>query len=311
MLALLLGFDAQAQNVRLGSNIVASFVSLDAATEILTNRDDFLVAQSPFDRAARLQTDRNVSEQEYRDFLGSNVTAWTTADTGRLAPMLDGIAKKLEPWHLPFPTNIPLIKTTGREEFGSFYTRGHAIVFPGNLVQTVKAETVIHELFHVLSRQNPALQAQLYAVLGFSGINDVLAPAEYENRKVTNPDGVRNGWRISVTNQDQNIAVVPTLYVIAGVPPSRLGNPLPYFRLMQVENDAGRWSPVLVDGRPRLLRVNEVTGYYEQVGRNTGYLIHPDEILADNFVLLINHATNVATPRIIDKMKRVFSSAGD
>ena len=30
----------------------------------------------------------------------------------------------------------------------------------------------------------------------------------------------------------------------------------------------------------------ESAGFFEQVGRNTGYIIHPDEILAENFVKL-------------------------
>jgi hypothetical protein len=42
------------------------------------------------------------------------------------------------------------------------------------------------------------------------------------------------------------------------------------------------------------------------VGRNTGYILHPDEILAENFLHMINRTTNLATPRIVEEMANVF-----
>jgi len=43
------------------------------------------------------------------------------------------------------------------------------------------------------------------------------------------------------------------------------------------------------------------------VGENTDYIIHPDEILADNCVLLITHAQNVKTPLLLEKMKELLN----
>ncbi len=40
------------------------------------------------------------------------------------------------------------------------------------------------------------------------------------------------------------------------------------------------------------------SGRVEQIGRKTRDTIHPDEILAENLVRLINGATNLPTPRI-------------
>ena len=37
----------------------------DEARRILTTRDDFIRALSPFDRAARVKTDKDVSEKEF------------------------------------------------------------------------------------------------------------------------------------------------------------------------------------------------------------------------------------------------------
>ena len=52
----------------------------------------------------------------------------------------------------------------------------------------------------------------------------------------------------------------------------------PYSRLIKVECQN--------DGSSRL-NINEISGFYEQIQRNTTYIIHPDEILADNFVFMV------------------------
>jgi len=41
-----------------------------------------------------------------------------------------------------------------------------------------------------------------------------------------------------------------------------------------------------------------------------GYIIHPEEVLADNFRLMVNQVTNVPTPRIPARMKEVLSRYG-
>jgi hypothetical protein len=58
-----------------------------------------------------------------------------------------------------------------------------------------------------------------------------------------------------------------------------------------------------------MLAVSQLEGFVEQVGRNTGYIIHPEEILADNFKLLATGAENVPSPQILDKMRGILRSA--
>ncbi len=75
------------------------------------------------------------------------------------------------------------------------------------------------------------------------------------------------------------------------------------FRLLVLDEAGGRFRPsVLPDGKPRLLNPAEVPDYLDQIGRNTGYIIHPEEILADNFVLLVNGKSPVKSPRILEQL---------
>jgi hypothetical protein len=62
------------------------------------------------------------------------------------------------------------------------------------------------------------------------------------------------------------------------------------------------------DGRnPRLVTADQMSGFFEQTGRNTGYIIHPEEILADNFALLVEERPHVRSPEILEKMRKVLA----
>lgn len=50
---------------------------------------------------------------------------------------------------------------------------------------------------------------------------------------------------------------------------------------------------------PELLTIEQVSGFYEQVGRNTEYIIHPEEILADNFRLILLGIKNPKSPDLL------------
>ena len=301
-----------AGDIRLGTNTIISFAGVEAGKKILTSRDDFVSALSPFDRAARMKTDREVSEKDYLEFVGQSVMPWLPEDTNKIADIFQIMGKKLAAWNLPFPSTITFIKTSGREEGNASYTRQNAIVLCKQDIRSTGPklnDLITHELFHVLSRQNPALRKKLYHIIGFNSISALEFPEELRQRKITNPDGVHYNWFINVTNQGHTLPVVPILYASkAHYVPSQGGEFFDYltFRLLVITNGDLGWMPRLVNGHPQLLEPGEIEGFFEQVGNNTDYIIHPDEILADNFVLLMNEKTNPPTPRIIADMKKVF-----
>ena len=312
LFTLLLAPSIFAEDIRLGTNTVISFASVEAGKKILTSRDDFVSALSPFDRAARMKTDREVSEKDYLEFVGQSVMPWLPEETNKIADIFRTMGKKLAAWNLPFPSTIPFIKTSGREEGNASYTRQNAIILCERDIQSTGPklnDLITHELFHVLSRQNPALRKKLYHIIGFNPISALEFPEELRQRKITNPDGVQYNWFINVTNQDHTLPVVPILYAsTAHYVPSQEGEFFDYltFKFLVITNGDVGWMPRLVNGHLQLLEPDEIEGFFEQVGNNTHYIIHPDEILADNFVLLMNEKTNPPTPRIVADMKRVF-----
>jgi hypothetical protein len=301
-----------AQGIGLGTNCLVSFATVDAAKNILTNRDEFVSALSPFDRSARLKTNHEVTEREFLEFAGRSALPWLPDETNKVTTVLNTLKQRLAPWYLPFPSTILLIKTSGKEEGNASYTRQNAIVLAQRDVRAPDGgleQLITHELFHILSRHNPVLRKQLYRIIGFTPISAIEYPEELRQRKITNPDGVQDGWAISITNGNQVLPTVPILYASAAqydaLKDGEFFNYL-VFKLLVITNRDSHWQPRLVDGRPLLIEPEEAPSYFAQVGRNTHYIIHPDEILADNFVHMVNGNTNLPTPQIVMEMKNVF-----
>lgn len=166
-----------------------------------------------------------------------------------------------------------------------------------------------HELFHILSRFNKPLREQLYESIGFKACNEVRLPGAWADRKITNPDAPINQHYITVNQNGQQMELMPVLFSkTPKYDAARGGNLFAYldFKLMQLENDNGTRRALLVDGQPVFLEPAKVPGFAEQVGTNTKYIIHPEEILADNFVLLLDGRTNLPTQGVVQQMGRVL-----
>lgn len=81
------------------------------------------------------------------------------------------------------------------------------------------------------------------------------------------------------------------------------------FRLMAVYRASGTWRPLLMDGQPQLIDGRHSESYRERIGENTNYIIHPDEILADNFVHLVMRTSDLKSPEIVEQMRSILQSS--
>ncbi|MEX2112885.1 MAG: hypothetical protein WD845_06845 [Pirellulales bacterium] len=278
----------------------------------LTQRDDYIRQLSPFDRQVRLRTSRPVSEQEFLGFIAGHVRPWTDAEVARLTPMFEQLGEKLRPWKLPLPPVILLVKTSGEEEGRAAYCRGSAIVLPQNMLdqQPSRLPKILpHEVFHVLSSHNLELRKRLYATIGFHPTGDVQLPEPLRPRKITNPDAPLNNFAISTDSPGGPLEWMPVLISKSErYDPARGGLLFDYldFKLMQLERDGGMRRPALRNGQAVLVEPASVPGYAEQIGANTKYIIHPEEVLADNFVFLLEGRIDLPTPRIVEAMGNVL-----
>ena len=205
-----------------------------------------------------------------------------------------------------FPDTLKLIKTKANH-FGAgvWYTRENCIVIPFNELASRKKDnfinTISHEVFHIYSRYNPEKRRELYRMIGFEtlGLNNVLLPPALARRVLTNPDGVDFAQKISiVTAEGATIHAIPIIYANAEGFQAGQDEFFAYlefglFQISPVGN--GKWSVLTKeDGYSSTLKVDGLTDFFRQIRDNTGYIIHPDEILADNFSFILREKNSPA-----------------
>lgn len=293
------------------------FATPEQARAILCRRDDYVSRLSPFDRSARLKTAAAVSEADYLAFVARQPLAWTAPERTRILEAVGRLRGMLGTLAPPLPERIVMIKTTGREEGGAAYTRANAIALTeAHIRRDIDglARLICHELFHVISRANPAVRDGLYATIGFHRCAEPTLPESLARRKLTNPDAPVNDHCIEVTVDDQPFTMVPILvsrsdrYDI-----ERGGEFFDYLELrflaVEIDDATGVTSPFLENGEAVLEPVDRLGGFFEQVGRNTAYIIHPEEILADNFAHLVLKTPDLESPAVVAGMRTFFADA--
>jgi hypothetical protein len=265
-----------------------------------------------------MKTNNDVSEENYLKFVGTNVLAWNDAEKQKVTSAFQGIQAELESLSLPFPKQVFVVKTTGNEEGGADYTRANVIVITRDHLAAPMAKiqkTMSHELFHILSRANPDLREELYTTIGFVKCDDVALPVELRSRKITNPDAPRNDHCVRLQVGGKGYWAIPILFSSSEkYDPERGGEFFDYlqfqFLLVDRDENTSMVKPIYDGQKPKLVGLQEVAGFFEQVGRNTDYIIHPEEILADNFSLLVLQEHNLPSPAIIKKMENILKERG-
>jgi hypothetical protein len=300
-------------SLELQEGVAVVFAKPDDARKRLMAQDAFVGSLSPFDRSVRLETDKDVSDVEFLNYVGKQVRSWHPDEKHRIRAVVQSVAKKLAPFKLKFPEKILLIKTTGEEEGGATYTRSSSIVLPEAQLDEddgTLEQVMIHELFHILTSSDPNLQEALYNIIHFKKCNEIDLPESLRDRKITNPDAPRNDHYIEVEFDGRVVQVVPIIYSSAAGYDLKEGGDLFHyltFRLLVVEVAKGKWRFARGgNGLPILLPVEQVPGYFDKIGRNTNYVIHPEEILADNFALLVQGSGGVESKWLIEEMRDVL-----
>jgi hypothetical protein len=312
--ALLQAAGAAQAPVRIASHSVVEFASVKQGKEILGRVDDYVSRMGPFDRMLRLKTAREVSEREFLDFATGNVLSWNVEEKARVEAILASLAAELQKLDAPFPARVLLVKTTGREEEGVAHTRANAVMLSQRSLGATDAELaglLAHELFHVLSRHDRALRARAYRIIGFRLCPEIVLPPQLAPLRITNPDAPLNDAFIEVVMDGKPVPAMPVLLSRSPTFDPAIGRDIVDYWLLKLlileKADAtGRMRPAFRSGEPMLAAISEVSGFSEQVGRNTGYIIHPEEILADNFALLVTGRSG-ESPEVLRQLRKVFA----
>jgi hypothetical protein len=311
VVVLTIGSESQAE-VPLTARCTIRFATREQGTAAITADDRFTQNLSRFDRQSRMRTDRAVTLDDWKKFVAGEVRDWADDQRQRASDVIASLNKRLAKRSLPWPDEIFLVLTTGREESGAAYCRGNHIILPEDALKRDRPRLealLAHELFHVLSNQHPELREELYAIVGFKHCRDIPIHASLRDRRITNPDAPTIDCTMEITDKGRRFQTAPVLYSSAAAfDPKREGGLFAYlvFRLMVVEPDGDHWKPVDTEGRAVVIDPKTSADFQEKIGRNTNYIVHPEEILADNFVHLVMERKDLPTPRIVEELKRVL-----
>ena len=232
---------------------------------------------------------------------------------------------KLNKYRLHFPDEIQLILTTGEEEGYAAYCRNNAIILSEQKAHYPRRDLqymLTHELFHIFSPYNPELRKQLYEVIGYQVGPKLFPPEDLKDFLIINPDTFKCPCYIEL----RNAKYMPIIYSKTEFgnhsgeeeyrPPWKgefMGGTTFFdymtFGLIEVKIFDEKCVPVIRNNKPTILDERDLPDYLEKVGSNTEYFVHPEEILADNFLLMVNEDENrVKSPEIIIKMREILSN---
>ncbi len=244
--------------IRPGTKV--SFATAAEGARLLGARDVFVEAMSEFDRAARLKTDQDVTEQQYLEFAAKQAQDWSAEEKAKVRTILASFREKSAQLELNFPASISLIKTTGLEEGKAAYCRESAIVIPINHLDgdaTRLAHLVFHELFHIYRSHYPDNRRALYKIIDFEVCPQIDLPEDLRSRKITNPDAPRIDSVIRIRVDGRRVPATPVLYSKNERYDTKAGGEFfrsLVFQLMVLDEVGDGFQPALLPGgKPPLL----------------------------------------------------------
>ncbi|WP_339607671.1 hypothetical protein [uncultured Roseivirga sp.] len=273
------------------------------STTLMATSDVYSKKLSPFDIKAKTQNASSTSESQYLQYASLQARSWTATEIDAIKVTIASAKAKIEALglNLELPAEIKLVKSSMEEEGGaSGYTRSNYIVLKSPPTESL----FLHELFHIYSRMNTTKRDQLYATINFEKCNSITLPTAIRDGEITNPDApfYEHFLTVEINGEQKDV-----MFIIYSENPYTGGSFFSYLsqKLMVVEGDANNKTPVLINGSPVLKDFSEASNLKALIGNNTNYTLHPEEVLADHFSLLILQ-TNVPDQSFLDDLELIL-----
>lgn len=295
------------------SGTTLRFADVDAARSVLGAEDDWVRATGEFQRRAVMGSATPVTLDAFRAWNAAAAQAWREIDRERWRKALQRLAPSFATLRIPLPREVLIVSTSGQESAGAPYTRANAVVLAdGPVVQGGGSDAMLlaHELWHVASRHAPALATRLYAELGFEPVAPLEFPAAWAPIRIANPDAPENRHAITLRVDVRTVRATPVLVANrTTLAPGESFFSVAEARLLQIESNPGDAvsRAVLRDGEPVWHRLDGPHDYLRRLGGNTGYVIHPEETLAENIALLATGA-RARNPELLARLRAVLES---
>jgi len=266
------------------------FIDKESASSIIPEKDPYLSNFSNFDIQSRLGIIEEAKLYDLSQFLSHQTLDWKENEIKTIEKVFSELEQAYSSYKKNFPEAIELIKTTGREEADSAYTRKNRIYIPISMLEwsyNELKELIAHELFHVFSNINPKIRNDWYAKLGFIACPELQIPEAYQELYITNPDTIGKNCYLPFIKKGNSMKGVSFLYSES---PYRGGYFFQYMRFAFLIAEVTPTScKALYDGNQiRFTKVPQ--SLYNLCAEidpyNNQHRLHPEEILAYYWSLL-------------------------
>ncbi len=251
--------------------------------------------------------------EELEAFAAEQTLDWTADEKAAVDAAMQTIEMICEErgYTLPATDSIVFSKTTMREECDAgAYTHGTQIyisewylqqgISGDPAAQMLFREIVAHELFHCLTRNHPDFRADMYGILGFTVVDeDYDFSPEIDAVIISNPDVEHHNSYASfeINGEMKNCTVIFT-------------NSAPFEKPGDNFFDNKVPGLIPVDDLSVMYTSEDAANFLEVFGKNTDYVVDPEETLADNFAFTVIYGLDMEyeTPEIIEAIDAYLKS---
>ena len=288
------------------------FATRAEAQMLVTDIDNFSNGLNQFDIDLRLQKP-NSRKSEWLRLAMNEAKNWSDAEKDKITKAFKTIQNNIKKMNLnlSYPNEIVLLKTSMKEELNAAaYTRKNWIAIGEDYINKASNEQLLflvgHELFHILTRNSIEFKRAAYQTIGFKVIDhEILLPTDIIAKRISNPDIERRDSYIELNIDGKSTKCVQILYTIKPYTTGSIDEYM-YVGFIPLNEDL---IPVMTNGQTVIYPISKVSEeLYKKIGKNTNYIIDPEEILADNFSFMLNHKKDLTNPEIVQALKNVFST---
>ncbi len=267
------------------------FLEGSVASSTLSVSDDYIDNLSKFDCNAKFDCEYIANTDYAYNIYAKTVMNWTEEEKKSVTKAIELINEKAKDCKFNMPKTVSFIKTKGLVEGGASYTRGQTIILSSELFsveQDFLNKIVAHELFHVYSRYNEKHREKLYTPLKFKRVKNFSLPDSLKDLKISNPDATDLNYYITLEHNGEQKNFITVIFSQAPFNKDKNLNFFDYLtvKLLNVDIKGDTAKPITVNGESVLVDIDK-TNFMKQVKANTNYVIHPEEISAENFSLWV------------------------
>lgn len=272
-----------------GAKIPHRYASAEEGRELMLANKEYYAGFTQNELEFKMQK-TDVTMEEYLEFAGQQVLDFSDDEKSYLDKCIRNMEKTLDKngYTLPPLDEIVFIKTTMQEEPGAGgYTHGTQIYLGETEISIFASTTNIkeyqdlaygllwHELFHCLTRCNPEFRKDMYSLINFTiNDSDYVLPSSVLEYHISNPD---------VEHHDAYAT-----FIIDGKETPCFTDFVTTMHFEEAQSDFFSCSTtalIPVDGTDTFYTPEQATNFDQVFGTNTGYVVDPEECMADNFKL--------------------------